>query len=62
MIEPRHVGRSWAGHDIEDSCPCPKEPCGLVDLTRADPRCGEHPLAAGRTMRQGHAASVCPGA
>jgi len=53
-----HVGRSWSGHQIEDLCPCPQEPCGLVDLQKADPQCVQHNLT--RTIRQGHAEEDCP--
>lgn len=52
-----HVGRSWTGTAIEDVCPCPKTPCGLVvDL---NPDCDQH--RGNRTTRQGHPADRCPG-
>ena len=54
-----HIGRSWKGHEIEDDCPCPKEPCGLVSLAKVDPDCPQHSIAAGKTMRQSHPASSC---
>jgi len=58
-----HMGRQWHGHDIEDECPCPKAPCGLVDTTQRLPTCEQHnpadPIAA-RTMRQNHPADACP--
>lgn len=56
-----HNGRQWTTHTIEDECPCPQEPCGLVDLTKADPSCMHHPIGRGKTMRQGHSAECCPG-
>lgn len=58
---PMHVGRAWHGHDIEDTCPCPQEPCGLVDPGRADPECQHHPVGRAKSIRQGHKASECPG-
>jgi hypothetical protein len=54
-----HVGRTWKGHEVEDGCPCPKEPCGLVSLAKVDPDCPQHSIAAGKTMRQSHPASSC---
>lgn len=56
-----HIGRSWDGHAIEDECPCPKAPCGLVVQETASEECDQHPLSAGRTIRQGHPAGQCPG-
>lgn len=58
-----HIGRSWTGHPLEDACPCPKAPCGLVVLEQASPECDQHssnPLQA-RTMRQIHDSEHCPG-
>lgn len=56
-----HIGRSWPGqHFIEDECPCPQEPCGLVDVDRADPTCPHHPPERGKTIRQSHLAGACP--
>ncbi|MFD0332254.1 hypothetical protein ACFQZC_38680 [Streptacidiphilus monticola] len=60
--EAWHTGRGEHGDVwIEDLCRCKKEPCGLVDPTRADPHCEHHAPGAARTMRQGHPASQCPG-
>lgn len=61
MREDLHVGRSWEGTDLEDGCPCPKAPCGLVLLDSADPACREHPPVRAKTMRQVHLADACPG-
>jgi hypothetical protein len=58
----KHIGRSWTGHDIEDTCPCPKAPCGLVPVDQASPDCGEHHWSAAKSIRQGHPADRCPGA
>ncbi len=55
-----HSGRSFSGTQIEDSCPCPKESCGLVDLGRADPDCPDHWWERAKTLRQGHPADRCP--
>jgi hypothetical protein len=61
-----HLGRSWPGDThIEDVCPCPKQPCGLVDTDKTSPDCDQHHVGNGhhaRTTRQGHAAERCPGA
>lgn len=56
-----HIGRSWGGHPLEDECPCPQEPCGLVDQGRVDPECPEHTIEAMKTIRQGHKTEACPG-
>jgi hypothetical protein len=56
----QHVGRAWVGHAIEDACPCPQEPCGLVDYMKADPSCPHHAMAAAKTIRQAHSADKCP--
>jgi hypothetical protein len=56
-----HMGRSFRGHPREDECPCPKEPCGLVDLSRTDGGCEEHGFGKAKTMRQGHLSKDCPG-
>lgn len=57
----QHRGRAWAGHSIEDSCPCPQAPCGLVPDDTADPACAHHSaVLPPRTMRQIHDAAVCP--
>ncbi len=56
-----HVGRSFEGHPLEDECPCPKEPCGLVMLSRAAPECDQHPMSRNKTIRQSHLAERCPG-
>lgn len=56
-----HVGRSWAGHPLEDACPCPKAPCGLVIQGQALDACPEHAPGAFKTMRQGHPSEQCPG-
>jgi hypothetical protein len=55
-----HIGRSWDGHGIEDDCPCPKAPCGLVVQETVSEACDQHPLSACRTMRQSHRADQCP--
>jgi ribosomal protein L37E len=55
-----HMGRSFTGHELEDSCPCPKERCGLVTQDTADPDCPQHGFAAAKTMRQFHEPRYCP--
>lgn len=59
---PRHIGRHWHGHDIENACPCPKAPCGLVVEGTAVPECTQHPAARSQTIRQSHLATACPAA
>lgn len=56
-----HVGRAWAGHSIEDECPCLQQLCGLVDYGLAHPDCEHHPASRMKSMRQGHRAKDCPG-
>ncbi|WP_221763139.1 hypothetical protein [Streptomyces sp. WAC 04229] len=60
----RHIGRSFPGMgtDIEDACPCPKAPCGLVVLDEVTEACDQHHWSAAKTMRQGHPADQCPAA
>lgn len=57
-----HIGRSWSSHELEDNCPCPKAPCGLVVAAEVDPECMEHPWARGKSIRQSHHIDDCPGA
>ncbi|GAA3717877.1 hypothetical protein [Streptomyces tremellae] len=59
---PRHIGRHWHGHDIEDNCPCPQAPCGLIAEGTAVPECTQHPAARSQTIRQSHLATACPAA
>lgn len=54
-----HVGRSWTGHSIEDDCPCPSQPCGLVTI---NPDCPQHSLMAAKTIRQSHTPQKCSAA
>jgi hypothetical protein len=54
-----HIGRSWSGSDLEDSCPCPKEPCGLVSRLRVVQECKQHPFKAAKSIRQSHSAEDC---
>lgn len=56
-----HIGRSFGdGRDIEQTCPCPIEPCGLVRADRAVDRCTQHGFLKGKTIRQSHAQADCP--
>ncbi|MER5482953.1 hypothetical protein ABT024_07015 [Streptomyces sp. NPDC002812] len=54
-----HVGRSWSGHEIEDHCPCPKAPCGLVRQETTVEECDEHYFLNARAMRQSHTPAAC---
>jgi hypothetical protein len=56
-----HIGRSFSGTRIEDACPCPKGPCGLVDSAKSVDQCEHHPMWRSKTIRQSHRAEDCPG-
>lgn len=57
-----HIGRSFdGGGHLEANCPCPLEPCGLVNTDTVVDECTQHPPMACKTMRTGHAAEDCPG-
>jgi hypothetical protein len=57
-----HIGRSWDGPGhLEETCPCPKAPCGLVDTYNTAPECLQHPYGRFKTMRSGHTPDKCPG-
>lgn len=45
---------------MEDACPCPQEPCGLV--ATPDPECVQHGPRFSKTIRQAHHSDECPGA
>ncbi|MEU0656087.1 hypothetical protein ABZ485_28115 [Streptomyces albogriseolus] len=53
-----HLGRDFTGTTPENTCPCPKAPCGIIwrDTIRDD--CPAH--AHARSMRQSHPARHCP--
>lgn len=55
-----HIGRSFNGTRLEDNCPCPKAPCGLVIQDEIDPACTEHPGERAKSIRQSHRADECP--
>ncbi|QGJ93522.1 hypothetical protein SEA_MUFASA8_74 [Arthrobacter phage Mufasa8] len=55
-----HIGRSFTGTRIEDTCPCEKAPCGLVDSSNTHPNCTQHPWQRGNTIRQSHQPENCP--
>lgn len=59
-----HVGRSWHGHPLEDTCPCPKASCGLAIVADRinDSTCPQHGSDAAQTIRQAHRAAECPAA
>lgn len=58
---PIHYGRSFGtGRWLEDDCPCPKAPCGLV-VGEPSNECDQHPLVYFKTIRQTHRESNCPG-
>ncbi|MYR43089.1 hypothetical protein [Streptomyces sp. SID5910] len=57
-----HIGRSWGGGGhLEAACPCPLEPCGLVDRDKVVDECDQHSPMACKTMRTGHRPEDCPG-
>lgn len=56
-----HIGRSFVGHPLEDSCPCQQELCSLVAVGRAEIACPEHGFGKSKTVRQGHLSAQYPG-
>lgn len=58
MISRKHMGRAWAGHAIEDACPCVQAPCGLVVSGQRDPACRQH--TSDKSFRQEHSENECP--
>ncbi|CAO0836118.1 hypothetical protein SMICM17S_10319 [Streptomyces microflavus] len=55
------IGRSWKGtSDIEALCPCPKAPCGLVDMGNMSDECKQHPPENAKTIRTSHRPEDCP--
>lgn len=59
MPENIHMGRSWTGHPLEDSCSCPQQPCGLIAEEGALQDCPQHGWGAAKTMRQIHREEDC---
>lgn len=58
-FEGMHIGRSFGDvHTIEDNCPCPKAPCGLVYRDQVSPDCTQH--VGTKTIRQAHTEDECP--
>jgi len=60
-VNNKHIGRSWTSRHLEDACPCPHAPCGLVVYDTVDPNCDQHHWSAAKSMRLGHSAADCPG-
>lgn len=56
-----HIGRSFSSTHLEDGCPCPKAPCGLVPRDQAHPDCEHHGPNAVKTIRRSHRPDACPG-
>ncbi|MFB7479548.1 hypothetical protein ACFUEM_08640 [Streptomyces anulatus] len=57
-----HIGRSWGGPgDCEALCPCPKAPCGLVDVDNVSEACTQHPPLRCKSIRTSHRPEDCPG-
>lgn len=61
MTADWHIGRSFADTHLEDACPCPQEPCGLIARDQVRPDCPEHAVWAGKSIRQGHRPDACVG-
>lgn len=59
MPKDFHMGRSWSGHHMEDECPCPQEPCGLIARENAVESCPQHYFGRAKTMRSIHRAEDC---
>lgn len=57
-----HIGLSRLGNEIEQNCPCPLVPCGLVLDADADPACPHHGRWADmdKLILQIHPAESCP--
>lgn len=56
-----HIGRSFGDdHHLEDECPCPQEPCGLIAVAKIEPGCPQHDFTMAMTIRQSHSAADCP--
>lgn len=60
MTESMHIGRTFDDTRLEDDCPCPKEPCGLVRADRLNADCMQHPMLRQKTIRQSHPSFRCP--
>lgn len=59
IIGDLHIGSSGEGHEVEDACPCPQSPCGLVAVSTIDPSCAEHGAGSARVILQIHGAMAC---
>ena len=59
--DERHIGRSFMDTHLEDACPCPKEPCGLVRIDKISEKCEQHGFGHAKTIRQSHLEERCPG-
>lgn len=59
MPEDFHMGRSWSGHHMEDECPCPQEPCGLIARDKVVETCPQHYFGRSKTMRSIHRVEDC---
>jgi len=61
-VECGRCGSHTGIKTLEDECPCPVEPCGLIDHDKIDPECPQHAMTAAKTFRASHPAEDCPGA
>lgn len=59
MTRAIHVAIAFDDLDIEATCPCPKNACGFVTVSRANPNCGSHGRFKTAPMRR-HLAIECP--
>ncbi|MER5608295.1 hypothetical protein AB0F93_03560 [Micromonospora tulbaghiae] len=59
-VDRMHFGLSATGNDIEQQCPCPLAPCGLVLDIDADEACPHHGRWAEMSIKQIHPAQSCP--
>lgn len=59
-MKETHIGRSWAGNQLEQDCPCPKAECGLVIASEKFflNECEQH--SGNKTLRQIHDSENCP--
>lgn len=55
-----HVGNVPAPeHFLEDKCPCPQSPCGLIAFNDINEDCPYHSETAGKRVKQAHLPEDC---
>lgn len=56
-----HISRTFTGHSVEDACPCPQAPCGLVIVAAIVHTCPQHGKIGRGTILAMHEGEDCPG-